>query len=177
MKGDDDIILVRNVKQGDEDSFNRLFDKYRMPVYSICYRFIRNDADAREIVQDVFIKIYRNIKKFNEKAKFFTWLYRITINTCISFQRRQKRHFQFDESISEQYADPESLHDRIITRKIIEDALMKLPGRQRMALILKHFQGHTFREIGESMGISTGAAKANHYQAMLKLREYLKGLL
>src|SRR4030042_5260868 len=118
MKGYDDVILVHDIKQGDEQAFNRLFDKYRVPVYSICYRFIRNEADAREITQDVFIKIYRNISKYNERAKFFTWLYRIAVKPCISYKRRQKRHIPYDESIGEQQIDPESMRDKIIARKL-----------------------------------------------------------
>ena len=176
MKGDDDILLVRRIKQGDEEAFNRIFDKYRNPVYSVCYRFVRNDADAREITQDVFIKIFRNIKKYNEKAKFFTWLYRIAVNTCISFKRRRKDHLSFDDSIGGSIA-AKDLHEQIVVRKVIEEALMKIPDRQRIALVLKHYEGYTYKEIGEIMGITTGAAKANHFQAVLKLRVFLKGLL
>jgi len=92
MNGDEDMLLVREFKNGNTNVFDRLFEKYQVSLYSICYRFTRNDSDARELDQDIFIKVYRNLKKFNEKSKFFTWLYRIAVNTCLSFKRKQKHH-------------------------------------------------------------------------------------
>jgi RNA polymerase sigma-70 factor (ECF subfamily) len=74
MKGDDDAIYVRKFKTGDEKAFDKLFEKYQLSVYSICYRYSRNEADARELTQDTFIKVYNNLNKFREKSKFFTWL-------------------------------------------------------------------------------------------------------
>ncbi len=164
----DDISLVKRYKNGDEDAFDLLFEKYQQPIYSICYRFVRNEDDARELTQDVFIKIYRNLKKFNGKSKFFTWIYRITVNTCISFKRKFHQAIEFDDSTSH------SIERNLMLKKAIDDALAKLPKRQRAAFILRHFEGYTFEEIGEIMEISTGAAKANHFQAIKRLRVLLK---
>ncbi|MCK4941896.1 sigma-70 family RNA polymerase sigma factor [candidate division WOR-3 bacterium] len=91
MSGNEDAHLVKAFKKGDEEAFDRIFEIYRVPIYSICYRFTRNDADARDLTQEVFIKVYRNLKNFNERSKLFTWVYRITVNTCISFKRRESR--------------------------------------------------------------------------------------
>ncbi|MGB9719985.1 MAG: RNA polymerase sigma factor [bacterium] len=168
MNDDSDLSLVRRYKDGEEKAFDALFEKYQQPVYSICYRYVRNDADARELTQDIFIKIYRNLKKFNEKSKFFTWAYRIAVNTCISFKRRSRNEIVLDSSMS----NPSERN--LILKKAIDDALAKLPGRQKMAFILRYYEGYTFDEIGEIMGISSGAAKANHFQAISKLRVFLK---
>lgn len=170
MKDDEDIILVRQFKNGNTSVFDRLFEKYRVPLYSICYRFTRNEADARELTQDIFIKVYRNLEKFNEKSKFFTWLYRIAVNACLSFKRKQK-------DFTLHYEPPletQPLDERVGMKVAIDGALSKLPKRQRMSFILRYYEGHTFDEIGEIMGITAGAAKANHYHAVQKLKVLLK---
>ncbi len=165
---DDDSLLIKRYKEGDEDAFDSLFEKYHQPIYSICYRFVRNEEDAKEITQDVFLRIYRNLKKFNEKSKFFTWVYRITVNTCISFKRKFHSTEELDGSF------PAQQERNIALKKAIDDAMAKLPERQRMTFILRHYEGYTFDEIGEIMDITTGAAKANHFQAIKKLRIMLK---
>lgn len=170
MKDDEDTILVRQFKNGNTSVFDRLFEKYRVPLYSICYRFTRNEADARELTQDIFIKVYRNLEKFNEKSKFFTWLYRIAVNTCLSFKRKQKDFTLHYEPLLE----TQPLDERVGMKVAIDGALSKLPKRQRMSFILRYYEGHTFDEIGEIMGITAGAAKANHYHAVQKLKVLLK---
>jgi RNA polymerase sigma-70 factor (ECF subfamily) len=171
MKGDEeDIALVRRFKNGDEKAFDRLFEKYQVPLYSICYRFSRNEADARDLTQDIFIKVYANLKKFHEKSKFFTWLYRIAVNTCISFKRKTKpRLIDYQP-----HQETVTMDERVRMKIAIDDALGQLPERQRMSFILHHYDGYTFDEIGDIMGISSGAAKANHYHAMRKLQVLLK---
>lgn len=171
MNGDEDSILVRDFKNGNEKAFDRLFEKYQISLYSICYRFTRNESDARELTQDVFLKIYNNLKKFNEKSKFFSWVYRITVNTCISFKRKQKQPELNNESPTQSI----SLGDKVRMKIAIDDALLKLPERQRVSFILHHYEGYTFDEIGRIMNITTGAAKANHHHAIRKLRVFLKG--
>ncbi len=171
MKGDDDAVLVRRFKDGDEGAFASLFKKYQLALYSICYRQTRNEEDAQELTQEIFIKVYRNLKKFKENSRFFTWLYRIAVNTCISFKRKSHPEIGIRD------IQPNPTERDISLKKAIDDALMKLPARQRMAFILRHYEGYKFDEIGQMMGISEGAAKANHFQAIRKLRILLKDWL
>ena len=170
MKGDEDAIYIHNFKNGDEKSFDHLYEKYHMSIYALCYRYIRNEADALELTQDVFIKTYNNLRKFREKSKFFTWLYRIATNTCFSFKRRNKRGDLELEPPKEKIG----LGKRIRMKVAIDRALLKLPKRQKLCFILHHYEGHTFAEIGDIMNITTGAAKANHHHAIKKLRILLK---
>ncbi|UCD19295.1 MAG: sigma-70 family RNA polymerase sigma factor [candidate division WOR-3 bacterium] len=169
----EDQDLVRRFKNGEDDCFDRIYDKYKVPIYSICYRYTRNGADASELTQDVFIKIYRNLHGFNERAKLFTWIYRITVNACISFKRRERNVYQALPVVS--HGVP--LGERITLKKAIDDALQRLPPRQRLAFILRHNFGYSFDEIGGIMGITAGAAKANHHQAVKKMRRFLKDWL
>lgn len=173
MNGQEDEALVRSFKSGDEKAFDLIFEKYRMPVYSICYRYTRNEADACDLTQEVFVKVYRNLKKFKMRSKLFTWVYRITVNTCISFKRRERALEPLPETLS----DARHSGERVALRVAIDDALRKLPKRQRMTFILHHYEGYTFHEVGEIMGISIGAAKANHYHAVRKLRALLEDWL
>jgi len=167
---DEDIILVKEFKNGDEKAFDQLYEKYRVPLYSLCYRFTRNEADACDLTQDIFIKVYRNLKKFKEKSKFFTWLYRIAVNTCISFKRKNLPPRPEHASVTKTLP----MDKRVRMKIAIDDALVKLPKRQRLAFILHHYEGYTFVETGRIMKISTGAAKANHYHAIKKLQILLK---
>jgi len=172
MNGDEDILFVREFKKGNEEAFDRLFEKYQLSLYSICYRFTRNEDDARELTQDIFLKVYNNLTKFHEKSRFFTWLYRIAVNTCISFKRKQKRPEMVYEPASSL-----AMGERVRMKKAIDDALFELPERQRLCFILHHYEGYTFNEIGSIMNITTGAAKANHHHAIKKLRILLKDWL
>jgi RNA polymerase sigma-70 factor (ECF subfamily) len=175
MNGEnEDIILVRKFKNREEGAFDKIFEKYKVPLYSICYRYTRNDADAHDLCQEVFIKVYRGLNGFNEKSKFFTWFYRIAVNTCISFKRHQRVS---NPILYELPAKSLPLDERISMKVAIDDALIRLPERQRLSFILRHYEGYTFQEIGEIMGISLGAAKANHFHAVKKLQVMLKELL
>jgi RNA polymerase sigma-70 factor (ECF subfamily) len=170
MKGDCDEKLVLAFQHGDEQAFDRLFEKYRLPIYTVCYRFLRNEADTQEVTLDVFTKIYRNISKFRGKSKFFTWAYRIAVNTCMSFHRSHKT-LQVDMDAA---VVSHPMGERIEMKVAIDNALAKLPDRQRMCFILHFYEGYTFKEIGDIMKITTGAVKANHHHAVRKLREHLK---
>jgi RNA polymerase sigma-70 factor (ECF subfamily) len=173
MKGDEDDILATAFKQGDEKAFDRLFEKYRLPVYSVCYRFLRNDADTQEVVLDIFTKIFHNIRKFHGKSMFFTWIYRIAVNACLSFKRSHKTRSIVNDPVD----TSRPLDERIRLKVAINDALGCLPERQRMCFILRYYEGYTFREIGDIMRITSGAVKAHHHHAVRKLRGLLKGWL
>ena len=170
MKGDCDEKLVAAFQNGDEKAFDWLFEKYRLSIYSICYRYVRNEADTQEVTLDIFTKIYYNLKKFHGKSKFFTWAYRIAVNTCISFCRAHKESRDtFHASSAAQ-----GVGQRVRMKVAIDNALAKLPERQRMCFILHFYEGYTFKEIGGIMRITTGAAKASHHHAIMKLRTYLR---
>lgn len=170
MNGNEDTTLVHAFKNGDEKAFDAIFKKYHIAIFTLCYRFVRNESDARELTQDVFIKIHRNLRKFNEKSKLFTWIYRIVSNTCFSFRRSRRR----SSTAYEPTAASTSLERQVTMRVAIDKALLKLPERQRMCFLLRHYDGYSFKEIGSIMGITTGAAKANHHHAIRKLRSLLE---
>lgn len=166
MHDQEDKNLVSAFKNGNDRAFDHIYDKYHVAVYGICYRYTRNEADALDLTQDIFIKVYRNLARFRMEAKFFTWLYRITVNTCLSFKRSRRRL----EPMSAAESTIRPLGKRVRLKMAIDDALAQLPERQRITFILHHYEGYTFKEIGEIMSITSGAAKANHHHAVKKLR-------
>ena len=170
MHDQEDRNWVAAFKSGNEKAFDQIYDKYHLVVYGICYRYARNEADALDLTQDVFLKVYKNLGKFRMESKLFTWLYRITVNTCISF----KRHERCLEPLPTREPGTAPPGKRMRLKVAIDEALAKLPDRQRMTFILHHYEGHTFEEIGEIMDITTGAAKANHHHAVKKLRFLLR---
>jgi RNA polymerase sigma-70 factor (ECF subfamily) len=171
MKGDCDEKLVAAFQNGDEQAFERLFEKYRLSIYSICYRYLRNEADTQEVTLDIFKKIYHNLHKFHGKSKFFTWAYRISVNTCISFCRVHKE----PRIVADASSLSQKVGERVHMKVAIDNALAELPERQRMCFILHFYEGYTFKEIGGIMHITSGAAKAHHHHAIMKLRKSLKG--
>ncbi len=168
---EDDLLLVNRLKKGDEVAFNLLFNKYRTLVYSICFRFSRNTADAQDLTQEIFVKVYRKINSYDSRAKFSTWLYRVTVNHCISFKRKEKT-LPYSECVKD---DPD-FTKQVEFKKSIDQAILQLPKQQRIVFVLRHFNQFSFDEIGRSLRISTGAAKAHHHFAVIKLKVSLSKL-
>ena len=166
----DEATLVQRAIGHDPEAFGRLYDTHVDRVYRHIYYRVGNEQDAEDLTQDVFIRVYRNLRNFRMRSKFFTWLYRITVNTCLSFKRRARDHDPLPQALPETLP----LDEKVALRMAIDDALRELPERQRMTFILRHYEGYTFNEIGDIMGISSGAAKANHYHAIRKLRILLE---
>lgn len=163
--------MVQRIRDGDDNAFEELLGRYQQAIFSVCYRYVRNEADARELTQDVFLRAYRRLPQFRGEAKFFTWLYRIAVNACLSFIRRERRAEPANPAPVAAHGDL----DRQVRMKIALDrAIGALPPRQRLVFILRHYEGCSFDEVASIMGITSGAAKANHHHAVRKLRTALE---
>ncbi|RKX70762.1 hypothetical protein DRP53_03885 [candidate division WOR-3 bacterium] len=161
-----DEELVRKIAAGKESAFAEIFRRYRERVFSICYRYTRNYDDAQDLCQEVFIKLYRKAGSFNGRSAFYTWFYRLVVNHCLSFKRKERKPV----------AIPRPPPPDLELRMAIDRAISSLPPRQRMVFIM-HQDGYKFREIGRLLDISEGAAKSSYHYAIRKLREELKGYL
>lgn len=158
-----DEELVREIAKGSESAFEEIFSHYRERVYSICYRYTRNFDDAQDLCQEVFIKLFRKAQSFDGRSSFFTWFYRLIINHCLSFKRRQKKPI---------LPSPRPTPN-VELRMAIDRAVKSLPPRQRLVFILRQ-DGYKFKEIGTMLGITEGAAKSNYHYAISRLRVELK---
>ena len=180
--------LVRAAQRGDQDAFERLVRAYDQSVLRLAMNLLRSPEDARDVYQEAFLRVYRNLHAFRFDCSFHTWLYRIVTNICLDQLRKRKvrkeepavvetsegpidRMEAFEEDAAE--ADPErSMWNRQLKRKI-EDALQDLTPRERLVFELRHYQGLRLRNIGEMLGTTEEAAKNCLFRATQKMRSVL----
>ena len=178
-----DEELVARSRSGDLDSFNQLITRWERPIYALAYRVIGQEEDARDVVQETFLRAFRGIGAFKGQAKFSSWLYRIALNLCRDWIRRKRRSpislVPEDMELEDLAADSgpsESVEDLVARRElssVVETAMAKLPEEQRTAIILKEYHGMTFQEIADLQGVPLSTVKTRLYQGLSVLRRDL----
>ncbi len=179
----DDELVARSVG-GDVDSFNQLILRWERPIYALAYRVIGREEEARDVSQEAFLRAYRGLPGFKGQAKFSSWLYRITLNLCRDWIRKQRRQpvsqLPEDADIDEMAASSgpvESIEDLVARREltaVVEEAMSRLPEEQRTAIILKEYHGMTFQEIADLQGCPLSTVKTRLYQGLSVLRRELE---
>lgn len=171
-----DLDLVRRFQSGDSSAFDCLVEYHRRDVYRLAYRLVGNHADADDLAQEAFLRIYRSLHRFRGDASFRTWLTRIVLN--LATDRRRELATRRDSPLDgvEEPHQPDAL-DRLgfLKREAIRKAVGQLPRRQRETLILRVFQEMKFHEIALVMGCTVGTAKANFFHAVRGLRQRVGG--
>jgi len=181
----DDENLVRRYLNGDEKSLETLIQRYLKPIYSFVYRFLGNRQDAEDVTQEVFIKVWRHLKKFKKNKSFRIWIFSIAKNTAIDYLKKKKiipfSEFEneFGENkLIETIPDPLLLANELLEkaeiREKINSALEKLSPSYRMVLFLYYNDRFNFREIAEIFGESINTIKSRHYRALLMLKKILE---
>lgn len=173
--------LISRCQQGDHEALKEIFDQYHRKVYRIAYGVVRQREEALDIVQEVFIKLYHSIRSFKGKSKFYTYLYRMAMNTAIDHSRKMGRSplSRLEEMEGFQPTDGvEKRPDRILLHKELEGrvnaALEKLPADQRMALIFREVEGLSYQDMAEAMGCSIGTVMSRLHYARKRIQELLK---
>ena len=179
-----DEELVARSRGGDAESFNQLILRWERPIYALAYRVIGREEDARDIVQETFLRAYRALPGFKGQAKFSSWLYRIALNLCHDWLRRQRRAplVQVPEGVdpTELAGDrqpSESIEDLVSRKELgaaVAEAMTLLPEEQRTAIVLKEYHGMTFQEIAELQGCPLSTVKTRLYQGLSVLRRHLE---
>lgn len=179
-----DEELVARSMDGDVDSFNQLIKRWERPIYALAYRTLGREDDARDVCQETFLRAYRAISGFKGQAKFSSWLYRIALNLCRDWMRRQRRtpvvQMPEDVDISELAAaqgPTESIETLVGRREIgraVAVAMATLPEEQRTAILLKEYHGLTFQEIAEMQGCPLSTVKTRLYQGLSVVRRQLE---
>ncbi len=179
-----DEDLVARSRGGDVDSFNQLILRWERPIYALAYRVIGREEDARDVCQDTFLRAFRALPGFKGEAKFSSWIYRIALNLCRDWIRRQRRtpvvQMPEDAEAIERIAlrDPvESIEDLVARKElsaVVAEAMAVLPEEQRTAIILKEYHGMTFQEIAELQGCPLSTVKTRLYQGLTVLRRNLE---
>ena len=178
----DDELVARSMG-GDAESFNQLILRWERPIYALAYRVIGREEDARDVCQETFLRAFRALPGFKGQAKFSSWLYRIALNLCRDWIRRQRRApvMQMPEGVEpgELIAETgpvESIEDLVSRRQLsalVEQAMALLPEEQRTAIILKEYHGLTFQEIADLVGCPLSTVKTRLYQGLAVLRREL----
>ena len=182
-----DNQLILSAQKGDMKAFEELVYRYDRHVLNIAKSFKNNDDDAKDIYQEVFLRVFRGLKNFQFKSEFSTWLFRITTNVCITYQSRKKGHDSIDREIGNDENDTTIVGDVLSDYKSsdelavssdtshhIQRALCELPAKQRMVFTLKHYEEYKIREIANIMQCTEGAVKKYLYTATHKLRSLLQ---
>jgi RNA polymerase sigma-70 factor (ECF subfamily) len=173
--------MISRCQQGDQEALKEIFDKYHKKVYRIAYGVVRHREEALDIVQEVFIKLFRSIKNFKGKSHFYTYLYRMVMNTAIDHARKTGK--QFISSLDEEgsFEPPDELEkgpERILLQKELEErvkrAMEKLPAEQRAALIFRDVEGLSYQEMAEAMGCSIGTVMSRLHYGRKRIQELLK---
>lgn len=168
-----DIDIVRRVLEGDVKAFETLVDKYEKPVYSTAYRMTKNIDDAEDITQSVFIKVYENLSEYRSEFKFFSWIYRITVNETLNSLKRRNRIQELKAESARDDETPEEIFERDQMKDRIQDALLEIPLVYRVVVLLKHFNHFSYKEIAYIMDISEKKVKSRLFTARQKLRTVL----
>jgi RNA polymerase sigma-70 factor, ECF subfamily len=168
-----DLELVRRFQAGDESAFDHLVEAHRGDVYRLAFRLLGNHADADDLAQEAFLRIYRSLGRFRGEASFRTWATRIVLNLVTDRRRELATHRQSSLEALGPAEHPFELgvQDGYMREQVIRRAVGKLPRRQRETLILRVFQEMKFHEIAAVMGCTVGTAKANFFHALRGLRQ------
>lgn len=180
--GDEELVTL--AQQGDRRAFEELVERHKQKAYYIAFDFSRDREDAKDLSQEAFLKAFTHLKNFDGRSSFYTWFYRILVNLCLDYKRRQKRAVtdSFDENL-ESHMDPshETQKPRAPDQQALAgqfsrrvgEALEALPARQRTAFILKNHQGLSIKEIAELMETAEGTVKVHLHRAVVALRQSL----
>ncbi|MBW2313636.1 MAG: sigma-70 family RNA polymerase sigma factor [Deltaproteobacteria bacterium] len=177
--------------KGDHDAFRILVERYQGRAYALALRVLKDEERARDAVQEGFLKAYTNLAKFEGRSSFYTWLYRLVMNTCLDMKRRDKsdREVEWDETrpgdpasapeaeaLAGQgagHAGPARELDRSELRKQIAEAIAQLPGEARETLLLREVDGLTYAEIAEALSIPKGTVMSRLHYARKRMQQIL----
>jgi len=172
-------------------AFEQLVHRYDRQVFSLAANYVSSAEDAKDIYQEVFLRVYRSLPRFELRSEFSTWLFRITTNVCLTHRTRRKKHGHRSINEEEEGADgaghgrllasepAEGPDQRAIGREITENidrAVQRLSPRLRLAFTLRHVEGYRLEEIADLMGCSLGTVKRYLFTATRKMRQMLKAV-
>ena len=180
-----DKDLIIKTQNGDALALEELIYRYDKLVLRLAYKYTGDTDDAKDIYQEVFIRVYKGLSDFQFKSEFSTWLFRITSNVCISFKRKYSKpnHLSLNDENNSDYVSaipegnelsPENLAVNTEIGSNINRALNKLSANQKMSFLLKHYEGYKIREIADMMNCKEGTIKKYLFEAVRKLRTQLE---
>lgn len=189
MQEQPDSLIIRTVLAGDVEAFNILVNRYGSRVYSLCYHLCRNEADAKDLTQTIFLKAFKYLGKFKQESSFMTWLHAIALNSWMNIVKRRKilSFFSLDEmtdtgeeELPRQVADPaQNVEQQMIDREtesVVQKYLTALSPEYRVVIVLRLMEGRSYEEIGALCGCSIGTVGSRLSRAIEDLRGIIGSL-
>lgn len=176
LRDADDHDVVAAFRAGRREAFDVIVERYRKQVYRLCYRFTGNHEDASDLAQDVFVRAFRGIHQFRGTAALGTWLHRVGVNTALNrnaVRRAVTTSLEGTDIRDSRQSDLAEELDADRRRLLVRHAILQLPPKQRATVILRVYHDLPYDEIARTLGTTVGAAKANIFHALGKLRRAL----
>ena len=172
--GDEDRNLALRAGKGDAAAFGALYDRYVEAVYRYVFYRVRNDADAEDLVSDVFMRALRAIPRYEPRVAFLAWLYRIARNAVIDRARRSRTQISFEDALAhpnvDQVVEPDATILALSDKEAVRDALAKLTPLQQEVIVLRFVEGYTTHEIADLVGKREGTVRGIQFRALEALR-------
>lgn len=183
-----DNNLIQKYLDGDEAAFSLIVDFYLKPILNFSYKLVGNKKDAEDIIQEVFLKVWKNIRNFDIEKSFKTWIFTITRNTCIDFLRKKKEipisYFDnkeggniLEDNLIDEGLKPDEIFIVSENKEIIENALLKISFIQKEVIILRYMNEMTFDEISEILNIPLNTVKSHHNRVLIKMKSILSATI
>jgi RNA polymerase sigma-70 factor (ECF subfamily) len=169
--------LIQQCRDGDSQAMEILYEHFKTSLFSLALRYTYNYAAAEDVIQDVFVKVFTNLHTLDDDKAFVGWMYRIAVNTCLSYLRSHKKLRQKTiplEDVRSVVADAEPSATQKAESKIIEQTIQKLPPRLKSVFLLHDVQGFKHQEIAHILGCSVGTSKSQLFKARKKIRKLLE---
>lgn len=179
----DETVLIEQLinVQTREKAFRELISLYKERLYWHVRKIVTSHDDTDDVLQNTFIKIYKNIDKFNQESKLFSWMYRIATNEAITFINKRAKEKKVDIAEVQEYLVNTLENDVYFTgeeiQEILQKAIATLPQKQQLVFNMKYFDNIKYTEISEILGTSVGALKASYFHAVKKIESYIKNKL
>ena len=185
-----DEQLIKRFVDGDLEAFSTLVERWEHQILNFSYRYLNNEEMARDVVQEVLLRLYLSLNKFRGQSKFSTFLYRVTINCCINLHRKIRHtdseipiedlkikssvNIILDTPVTPQTETPLEVVNRELLREKVRNALEELPEGQKIVIIMKEYSGMKFTEISKILGVPESTVKSRMYKGLLNLKKKLK---
>ena len=166
--------LVRECLSGDDHAFEILLRRFQGPVFNAILRMVRDRDEAEDLTQTAFLKAYEQLKSFDPRHKFFSWLYRIALNEALNYIKRRRRLDPLDGQWASAARSPEAALVGSDLSRHVQDALMSLSADYRTVLVLRHFEGCSYDEIAAIVGVPEKTVKSRLFSARSQLKERLE---
>ncbi len=184
---EEDARILRGLRSGIESAYEELIERFQQPVYGMVFRLLGNQSDACDVVQDVFLKVFRNVHSFREQSSLRTWIYRIAVNEAHNHRRWFARHCRREVPLEGERSDETQVHDFVTdpgpspyhlaldgeNRALIEQALTRVKPAFRTAVVLRDIENLSYEEIAEILQLSLGTVKSRILRGREALRREL----